>query len=207
MAQNRSSTPLRAALVFFVVVVAVFLWGRNSDSPATEKHQTSTMSGQSQDNALAKVVVDLKQTGNSPPTLAVTVTNNHDAVLTLLNWDSPLDPAAVALGVFSITPEGASAPLDLPTITFRRVMPPPPENLITLQPGKSTTVAVSFQEPAVPVTELGKKARVRCQGTWAATWPGFTAEQLTPEVLDKLQFSDQAVTGPFQSEEIELVIG
>lgn len=159
-----------------------------------------------QPDVLAKLAIDLKQTDSSPPTIAVTVTNNHDTVLTLLNWESPLDPAAVALGVFKIVPEGASAPLDLPTIAFRRVMPPPPENLITLKPGASTTETVSFVEPAVPVDQLGRKARVFCEGTWAAVWPGFTADELTPEILEKLQFGDNVVTGPFKSDTIDLVV-
>lgn len=201
MAQNRSATPVRAALVFFAFVLVLFLWDRNTN---TGKHEVANMSGQ---NALSKVAVSLKQTETSPPTVVATVTNKGDGVLTLLNWDSPLDPSAVALGVFSLTPEGASAPLDLPTIAFRRIMPPHPENLVTLQPGESTTATVQFQEPAVPVSELGRKAKVRCQGTWASAWPGYTAEQLTPEVLDKLQFGDAAVSGPFQSEEIELIVG
>jgi hypothetical protein len=163
--------------------------------------------GQKHQGALAKVDVSVKQTATSPPSISVTVTNNYDTVLTLLNWNSPLDPAATALGVFSFTPDGASAPLDIPTIAFRRVMPPPPDNLITLQPGESKTSHFTFEDPAVPVGELGKKAKLQCSGDWASAWPGYTAAELTPEKLDQLQYGDSAVSGPFKSEAIELVIG
>lgn len=49
-------------------------------------------------------------TGN--PSLSVTVKNTHPSTpLTLLTWDSPLDPLALQLGLVSVTPAGAPGPL------------------------------------------------------------------------------------------------
>ncbi|KAH6675244.1 hypothetical protein F5X68DRAFT_278330 [Plectosphaerella plurivora] len=202
-----ATSSYRFPIILFAFVVGVGLWICNPFNTSLNYPSAAMSDGQKHQNALAQVAISLKQTATSPPAISVTVTNNYDTVMTLLNWNSPLDPAAVALGVFSFTPEGASAPLDIPTIAFRRVMPPPPETLITLQPGESTTKEFTFEDPAVPVSELGKKAKLQCSGDWASAWPGYTAAELTPETLDKLQYGDQAKSGPFSSEAIELVIG
>lgn len=203
-----ASPPSRLAVLFIAIVVALGLWACNPfESTLNPEHSATMSDGQKHQGALAQVSLSIKQTATSPPTISVTVTNNYDTVMTLLNWNSPLDPAAVALGVFSFTPEGASAPVEYPTIAFRRVTPPPPENLITLKPGESRSADVVFQEPPVPLSELGSKAKLQCSGTWSSAWPGYTAAELTPEVLDKLQFGDEAVSGPFECDALELVIG
>ncbi|KAM0323741.1 hypothetical protein ACHAQA_008678 [Verticillium albo-atrum] len=204
--QNRAN-PLRALVVIFTLVAAVTYWSQSSSGTPAAHGTTQAMASKDHPDALSKLVVDIRQTATSPPTLAVKVTNKYDGPLTILTWDSPLDPSAIALGLLSITPSGADAPLDLPVIQFRRVMPPPPENLVTLQPGESRTQDLVLKEPAVPIDELGGKATILCQGSWSSVWP-TTADKLTPEELDKLQFGDSVLSGGhFKSEAIDVTIG
>ncbi|CCF41634.1 hypothetical protein CH063_11856 [Colletotrichum higginsianum] len=154
---------------------------------------------------LSNLAIRIRQASTSPPTLALSVTNNHDAPLTILRWKTPLDPLAIQLGVLSITPEGKSEPLELPTVELRRIMPPPPQDLITLQPGERREQEVVLKEPIVALDQLGKTARVAVKGKWQTVWP-TTADKLSQETLEKLQFGDGVLTGEFESEAVDVTI-
>ncbi|KAK1985234.1 hypothetical protein LZ30DRAFT_584555 [Colletotrichum cereale] len=166
----------------------------------------ATQESHSTGAALANLAVRIRQTSSSPPTLALSVTNKHDAPLTILRWKTPLDPLAIQLGLVSITPEGNSKPMELPTIELRRLMPPPQDDLVTLQPGEHREQEVVLREPIVPLGQLGKTARVAVKGKWGTVWP-TTADNLSQETIEKLQFGDGVLTGEFESEAVDLVIG
>ncbi|KAM0280538.1 hypothetical protein ACHAQH_003983 [Verticillium albo-atrum] len=207
MSSQSRTNPLRALVVVFTLIAAITYWSQSGSTTTSTTTRaapgSSTMAGKD----LSKLAVDIHQTATSPPTLAVKVTNNYDGPLTVLTWDSPLDPSAIALGLLAITPAGADKPLDLPIMQFRRVMPPHPDNLVTLQPGESRTRDLILKEPAVPIDELGGKATVRVKGTWSSVWP-TTADKLTPEELEKLQFGESVLSGgEFKSEAVEMTIG
>ncbi|KAG7148602.1 hypothetical protein HYQ46_002530 [Verticillium longisporum] len=86
-------------------------------------------------------------------------------------------------------------------------MPPEPDNLVTLQPGESRGQDLVLKEPAVPVGELGGKASIYIKGSWSSVWP-TTADKLTPEELEKLQFGDSVLSGgEFKSDVIEVTVG
>ncbi|KAG7128187.1 putative secreted protein like [Verticillium longisporum] len=214
MSSQSRNNPFRAAIIVFTFVAAITLWRYSSGSPtstttASRTAPDSPAMAASKDHAdaLSKLAVDIRQTATSPPTLAVKVINNYDSPLTILTWESPLDPAAIALGLLSITPAGADKPLDLPIVQFRRVMPPEPDNLVTLQPGESRGQDLVLKEPAVPVGELGGKASIYIKGSWSSVWP-TTADKLTPEELEKLQFGDSVLSGgEFKSDVIEVTVG
>lgn len=156
-------------------------------------------------DALSHLSVRIRQTSSSPPTLALSVTNNHDAPLTILRWNTPLDPLAIQVGLLSITPEGKDEPLEFPTIQLRRVMPPPQQDIVTLQPGERKEQELVLKEPIVPLDQLGKGGRVAVKGKWQTVWP-TTADKLTKETIEKLQFGDGVLTGEFESETIDFAI-
>ncbi|TQN71543.1 putative secreted protein [Colletotrichum shisoi] len=189
--------------VVFVVVVILILtsWNRNGAYRDTMAQQQNHPAGA----VLSNLAVRIRQASTSPPTLALSVTNNHDAPLTILRWKTPLDPLAIQLGVLSITPEGKSEPLELPTVELRRIMPPPPQDLVTLQPGERREQEVVLKEPIVPLDQLGKTARVAVKGKWQTVWP-TTADKLSQETLEKLQFGDGVLTGEFESEAVDVTI-
>ncbi|KAL0938307.1 uncharacterized protein CTRU02_204917 [Colletotrichum truncatum] len=164
-------------------------------------HEESTQHAE----GLSRLTVRIRQSSTSPPTLALSVTNDHTFPLTILRWNTPLDPLALQLGVLSVTPEGKDAPLELDTIALRRVMPPPAEDLITLQPGDSKEQEIILRETMLPFDKLGKTPRVAAKGKWQTVWP-TTAEKLSQETIEKLQFGEGVLTGEFATEAIEVTI-
>ncbi|GKT62924.1 hypothetical protein ColTof4_05480 [Colletotrichum tofieldiae] len=199
---NLQARNLFRPIVFVVVIILVLAsWNRNGAPRDTMTEQENQSTGA----ALANLAVRIRQISSSPPTLALSVTNHHDAPLTILRWKTPLDPLAIQMGLVSITPEGKSEALELPTIELRRVMPPPPDDLVTLQPGERREQEVVLKEPIVPLDQLGKTARVAVKGKWQTVWP-TTADKLSKETIEKLQFGDGVLTGEFESEAIDVII-
>lgn len=121
------------------------------------------------------------------PSLFISVKNTHPSIpLTLLKWDSPLDPLALQLGLVSVTAAGAAAPLDIPTIKVSRAMPPGADSLVTLRPGESASSVVELRDTFVPKDTWAKgKAKVNMKGRWAAVWPGLVKDELLGD-LEKL---------------------
>ncbi|KAG7059472.1 putative secreted protein [Colletotrichum scovillei] len=148
--------------------------------------------------ALSKLALRIRQTSEKPPTLSFSVENKHDAPLTILRWNTPLDPLAIQVGLVSITPEGKSEPIEVHTVQLRRIMPPRPEDLVTLQPGESQEQEIVLKEPIVALDSLGKTARVAVKGKWQVVWP-TTADKLSQATLEKLQFGEGVLTGEFES--------
>lgn len=143
------------------------------------------------------------------PSLSVSVKNTHPSTpLTLLTWDSPLDPLALQLGLVSVTAAGASAPIDMPTIKVSRAMPPGADSLVTLRPGESTSSVVELRDTFVPKDTWAKgKAKVSMKGRWAAVWPGLVKDELLGD-LEKLSAlgggGDSVLTGEWESATIEI---
>lgn len=202
MRRLQTLNPFRPLVFVLVIILILTVRNRNGASRDTMTAQESQSTGA----ALANLDVRIRQTSSSPPTLAFSVTNNHDTPLTILRWNTPLDPLAIRLGLVSITPEGKSEPIELPTIMLRRVMPPPQDALVTLQPGERREEEVVLKEPIVPLDQLGKTARVAIKGKWGTVWP-TTADKLSKENIEKLQFGDGVLTGEFDSEAVDVVIG
>ncbi|KAF2140761.1 uncharacterized protein K452DRAFT_230259 [Aplosporella prunicola CBS 121167] len=153
----------------------------------------------------ADLALSIAQTSANPPTLSIKLTNTHaSAPLTLLTWDSPLDPQALALGLVHIAPAASEGdePFKLPTIKVSRKLPPRREDLITLAPGQSRAQEIEFKEPVVPlgkIREKGGKAKVWVMGNWRALW-AKTVEQVGDEELEAMEAAKDGMTGAFESE-------
>ena len=60
--------------------------------------------------ALSNLTLSLRQVSTSPPTIAVTLRNTSpDTHFTVLTWDTPFDPKAVALGIFRVKDKATAA--------------------------------------------------------------------------------------------------
>ncbi|KAJ9156795.1 hypothetical protein NKR19_g4151 [Coniochaeta hoffmannii] len=147
------------------------------------------------------------------PTLLITVKNtNLSTPFTILTWNSPLDALLVQLGLVTVTPPGASAPLDIPTIMVKRRMPPPQDSLVTLEPGEETERKVEVGERFVAPEKWrgdgsGRPAEVRVRGRWSAVWPGVRREELLgTERLEMLAGGDGVLTGEYESEVVEIEV-
>ncbi|KAL7918029.1 hypothetical protein ACQKWADRAFT_305231 [Trichoderma austrokoningii] len=99
---------------------------------------------ESRDNSsspTAGLRVAISQSGTSPLTITSTVVNDNEHTVTFLVYNLPLATAAPSIGLLSITPDGASQPLDLPELQIQRQWPPGPDSLIQLEPSASENCA------------------------------------------------------------------
>lgn len=192
-------TLFRPVLLIIVILLVLFFRSHGSSRDAVTMSQETTQDA----TALSKLKVRIHQTSTSPPTVTLSVTNDHTSPLTVLRWNTPLDPLALAVGVLSVTPEGEDAPLELDLIALRRLMPPPADDIVTIQPGESREQEVVLRETALPFDRLGKTPRVAAKGKWQVVWP-TTADKLSEETLEKLQFGDGVLSGDFETEAIEV---
>ncbi|TDZ36566.1 putative secreted protein [Colletotrichum spinosum] len=196
--RSRRPLPLPAILTIgAIIIVTLYL-----HSPL----QLLTMSASS--TPLENLELGLSQSGSSPPSIAVSVKNAHpDAPVTILKWNSPLDPAVLGLGYVTITPAGASEPLRIDAIKIGRKMPPGAESLVTLRPGESAQSVVELREPRVPedVWKAGK-AKVTMKGRWMAVWPGLTAEEVLqdPKKLQSVGAGAGSLTGDWETGSLEV---
>lgn len=158
------------------------------------------------------LVVSLSQaSATATPSLSVSVKNTHPSTpLILLRWDSPLDPLALQLGLISVTPAGAPAPIDMPTIEVSRAMPPGADSLVTLRPGESASSVVELRDMFVPeATWAHGRAEISMKGRWAAVWPGLAKDDLLRD-LQKLGAlgggGDGVLTGEWESPTIGIEV-
>lgn len=199
-------------LLFVLSVLAlgfIVFPGFSPTRPPSQQHHLYVMSDFSVADNLE---VSLSQaSATATPSLSISVKNTHPSTpLTLLKWDSPLDPLALQLGLISVTPAGASAPLDMPTIKVSRAMPPGADSLVTLQPGESASSVVELRDMFVPkATWAQGEAKVSMKGRWAAVWPGLGKDDLLGD-LQKLSAlgggGDGVLTGEWKSPTIEIEV-
>jgi hypothetical protein len=160
------------------------------------------------DGIISQLRITLEQVSTNPVALSATVTNQSSSPVTILTWNSPLDPLAFQLGVLSITPSGAAGPLDLPVIKLRRQVPPSRDALVTLQTGESRSQTIEIKELLVPRSNLyGDEgvAEVRCVGRWMAVWTK-PVDELEASALDELNMHKDAVAGDFTSESVKVSV-
>ncbi|POS79258.1 hypothetical protein DHEL01_v202348 [Diaporthe helianthi] len=192
-------------LVLGIFVLGVILYpGISLTRPINQRDNQYVMS----DLSLANLEISLSQASPAEtPGLSISVTNTHPSTtLTLLKWDSPLDPLALQLGLISVTPAGESAPIDMPTIKISRAMPPGADSLVTLQPGQSANSVVELPDMFVPKDTWAQgKAKISMKGSWAAVWPGVGKDDLLADLerLSALGGGEGVLTGEWESPAVE----
>lgn len=188
-----------------ILVVSIYILFLHPKQKQVLSRPPPTMVSHDSD-ILAQLHVSLQQTAKSPPAVSVKVTNNAAGPVTILTWESPLDPLALQLGLLTLTPAGAGSPLDIPTIKVSRKLPPGDESLVSLAAGESRANHVTFPELLVPLAEIrGKKTRVGLKGRWTRVWPKARSE-LTQAQIEELGAEDGAVSGEFEAEGIEIEV-
>lgn len=205
---SHSNRVLLFVLGLFALGLILFP-GFSPTRPLSQRYHFNVMSDFSVANNLE---VSLSQApATATPSLSVSVKNTHPSTtLTLLRWDSPLDPLALQLGLVSVTPAGAQAPIDMPTIKVSRAVPPGADSLVTLRPGESASSVVELREMFVPkATWAQGKVEVSMKGRWAAVWPGLGKDDLLGDV-QKLSAlgggGDGVLTGEWESPTIAIEV-
>lgn len=158
---------------------------------------------------LANLAISVHQISTSPATLGISVSNNNSVPVTFLTWDSPLDPLVLQLGALSITPSGSSTELDIPQIKVARRTPPGEESLVELAAGATSEEnVVELKEMIVgkQLREQGaSRATLRCRGMWRAVW-AEKKESLGAEKLELMGGDDDAASGEFETEAVEITV-
>ncbi|KAF3070579.1 hypothetical protein GL218_00251 [Daldinia childiae] len=159
-------------------------------------------------DVISKLKVSVRQVSSassSPPKLAVAVTNTHSSAVTILSWNSPLDPLALQLGLVSFVHADSDSPIKIPTIQIRRKMPPGPDALVEIGAGQIREQVLELKDPIVPLEELRGKVRVACAGEWMGVWLS-EADAVPKASLEKAGASDDTFRGAFQSEAVDMEI-
>ncbi|KAI1800733.1 hypothetical protein F4811DRAFT_537426 [Daldinia bambusicola] len=198
------------SLVIFTILILSFRSAgnlNNSDPVVVNMADAS--------DVISKLKVSVRQVNNtssssssSPPKLAIAVTNTYSSAVTILSWNSPLDPLALQLGLVSFSAAQAGsdddyAPIQIPTIQIRRKMPPETDALVTIGAGQTKEQVLELRDPIVPLDKLRGKVRVACAGEWMGVWLS-EADAVPKASLEKAGASDDALRGPFQSEAVDM---
>ncbi|KAM0807686.1 hypothetical protein AB5N19_08026 [Seiridium cardinale] len=173
-------------LILALLAAASILWYSKQHRPTP-----STMSA----DALSHLAVSVRKSASY--TLTFSVTNQNDVPITLLRWESPLDPLALSLGVVKLfVPADSEDALDIPTIQVRRKMPPGPDSLITIEPGSTAEGSIELKEPRVPLDKLKGDVKVSCKGRWTSVWQK-RADQVSQKELEELNAGKEALSGEY----------
>jgi hypothetical protein len=164
------------------------------------------MSGESDSGPIQGQQISLEQKqGASTPTVIVEVSNLNTSTVSILSYDSPLDPLALQLGLLLITPAGASEPLDLPRIQLRRVWPPTDEHLVSIGPGEIAINEVGLKSIMVNPDDLSPNPTIQLKGWWQAVWTRGKNE-VHKESLENPQHATDAFRGDFLSEPLQVIL-
>ncbi|KAK9851071.1 uncharacterized protein MYU51_011283 [Penicillium brevicompactum] len=124
--------------------------------------------------------------------IAVSVHNTAESPVTILRWNSPLDPQAGVLGVFEVSDVTDQRTLPIPKIMVSRKLPASEEDLVEIKANEKLEFVVNLP---IPEFEEGHQYSVRAQGTWHAVWP----TELSNVTPSQLQDHGDAKRGEFLS--------
>lgn len=131
--------------------------------------------------------------------LQVTVRNIVDHTITLLNWNSPLDPDAGMLGIFYITDTESGENTQGLTVNFARLLPPTADSLVEIPGGGTADNSVQIQGLDLVA---GRAYEVEAKGKWKGVWD-LPLSDVTGDILETMQ---GASTGEFSSNKIAVTV-
>ncbi|KAI9709514.1 MAG: hypothetical protein M1820_003274 [Bogoriella megaspora] len=166
----------------------------------------SSLSGSNpaeEEPSLEHLSLSISQTEVNPPTVRVTLQNNHpSASFSVFKWDTPFDQNPLVLGVLSVRKKATSEPVEVARIMRNRKLPPGRDALLEVAPGAKTKTEVQLSSPIIQL-EKGEKYEITAKGDWKAVWP-LKADDISDDELAKMGGSQTAKFGAFVSNEITL---
>lgn len=203
-----SKSKIAVTILVFLIVTITYLHQSGSYQEFKSLSGTGDKSTMADNSLLSELIISVRKTSSDPPTLGVIVKNNNSVPVTILAWNSPLDPLALSLGVLSITPSGSSTPLDIPEIKVSRKFPPGEDALIELGAGETSKENELELKEMLVGKELREKqvekALVKCKGEWRAVW-AMRRIDLAPENIEKMGTDEKAMSGKYESDDFEIV--
>lgn len=123
----------------------------------------------------SQLVLTINQTESGQASVRVTLTNTHPkTTISVLNWDTPFDPSAVALGVFKVVDKSTNEEVPPLGLKINRLLPPPEEDYLLLKPQHAITKDIVLDAPGFTL-ENGKSYDVQARGKWKAVWHADSA--------------------------------
>ncbi|KAL9610936.1 MAG: hypothetical protein Q9167_004378 [Letrouitia subvulpina] len=117
-----------------------------------------------------------------PITLHVVLQNRASHPITILTWDSPLDPKAGILGVFYARDAQYDTMVRGDVVNFSRKLPPTRDSFVEVGSHQQTETWVKL-----PVMQLrtGRGYLIEARGKWKAVWNGRLGD-IDKESLDSM---------------------
>ena|ERR1700761_6125412 len=151
--------------VFVLVLLSIYFKLRKSRAP--EELRAPLVQPHLKHSDLS---LTLNRTDSDVPSIKVTITNYHfSTTVSLLMWDSPFDPQAVATGMFHIVDRSSGKEVPSLGLRMSRLLAPKAEDFVELLPRHAVTKDVPLEEPDI-VLEKGKTYDVQVRSTWKAVW-------------------------------------
>ena len=138
---------------------------------------------------------------NTPLEIDVSIRNNAQHPVTILTWDSPLDPKAGLLGIFELVNLETKESVPLATARLARELPPSSDSFVEIKGQKDYKSSTTL-----PTVDLGlpddTEYRIEVKGSWRSVWNGTKAE-IGREALESVT---GGTAGEYNSNEIRVKI-
>jgi hypothetical protein len=142
-------------------------------SPATFKSADSTEQ-ESASSLLTTMKISDQPNGSDRPTLKFTVKNQSDTVATFCKWHTPFEPL---ISKYLDIKDSDGQEVDYKGAMAKRIMPPPADSYLSINPGDSLSVDV----------DLTKGYAIEKPGTYTLKYSGGNMSGLV--VKDSLTFT------------------
>ena len=140
-------------------------------------------------NGVPGLEFELSQISQHPPSLLVTLKNNHPTTsYTILTWGTPLDSSALNTGVFTLVDEDSGKEIEQVDLQINRKMPPSQDELVTVAPGAEQTVEVVLDKPWMP-NKQSAKYKVKAEGEFEGVWRKHKSDLTEDELYAYLDSS------------------
>ncbi|KPI38767.1 uncharacterized protein AB675_5780 [Cyphellophora attinorum] len=115
---------------------------------------------------------------------------SSETPITILRWNSVLDPQAGRLGTISLRNRNGGKALEVPSIMINRKMPPPKEEYIRIAPGGSTSNTITLAL-ATSKLESGGGYEALAEGQFMEVYHADAEEpqRVVPYSCDPVHFS------------------
>ncbi|KKZ60684.1 hypothetical protein EMCG_04668 [[Emmonsia] crescens] len=131
-----------------------------------------------------------------PIRLTVSVHNNDpNQAVTLLKWNTPLDPQADVLGIFEAREAEFGTPVDSLVVKISRKLPPTQDDLVEIPADGVKEVQVTLRPMAL---SAGHEYMISAKGRWQALWAGSLDDVTTASLANMACAS----SGSFESNEV-----
>ncbi|EEH20105.2 hypothetical protein PABG_02364 [Paracoccidioides brasiliensis Pb03] len=125
-------------------------------------------------------IYEISRAATDPIQLSVAIRNNiPNQAITLLKWNTPLDPQANVLGIFEVREAESGKLVPSLIVKISRKLPPTQDDLVEIPANGVKETQVTLKPMSL---DHGAQYKISAKGRWQAVWAGgvddVTADQL-----------------------------